>query len=809
MSAAAVAALKAQQEEVDRKKREEEELRKQLEEEERLAQIEEERLALEEAERRKRQKEQAKKNQAERKKQQKIREARQRILSMGLSLPEHLKTEEEKAAERAERQKAQEERQRIKKEAEEKAKRDAEKAEEAKKEKESGKNDGDNKEASSSEDDDWEAAASSSSGEDDDWEADATSEDDEASSSSTGKSSAASSVEPEAAAATATDTTAATTATEVQGAEGDLRSPICCVLGHVDTGKTKLLDRIRRTNVQDKEAGGITQQIGATYFPHSVLKAATKAIADRRKVEVKIPGLLVIDTPGHSSFTNLRSRGTNLCDIAILVVDLMHGVEQQTIESIKLLKARRTPFVIALNKCDQLYEWKKQENKPIRASLKQQNKGTMQQFHDRLNHARAQLAAHSLNVDLYWENTNPKQIISMVPTSAHTGEGIPDLLLLLAQMTQTVMKRQITYGEELDCTVLEVKKTPGHGSTIDVILINGELRRKDRIVVCGTQGAIVTQIRSLLVPPANRELRVKTEYDQPEMVRAAQGIKIAATGLEYAVPGSALYVLHDSDDEEEVKRAAQEELAAFLERTKTEEEGVYVQASTLGSLEALLEFLRDSEIPVARGGISVGTVHKRDIMKASSMLERNRKYAVLLAFDVDVHPDARQMADDIDLRIFEADIIYHLFDMFTDYVTEVRRREKEEAAEHAVFPCQLEILANGIFRTKNPLVLGCRVKAGSLHNNTPLCIPAKKKPLGKVIAIQQNHQDVDVAKTGDEVAVRIDSPLIYGRHFDLNDAIYSQISRKSIDTLKENFRDQITKEDVRLLVKLKRMLEIH
>ena len=256
----------------------------------------------------------------------------------------------------------------------------------------------------------------------------------------------------------------------------NLRSPICCILGHVDTGKTKLLDKIRQTNVQEGEAGGITQQIGATYFPVDALKTKTQVVNRDGAFEFKVPGLLVIDTPGHESFSNLRSRGSSLCNIAILVVDIMHGLEPQTLESMKLLRDRKTPFIVALNKIDRLYGWKKVDNNGFQDSLALQNKGVQNEFRDRLERTKVEFAEKGFNSELFYENKSMAKNVSLIPTSAHTGEGIPDMLKLLVTLTQERMTNALMYLSEVECTVLEVKVIEGLGTTIDVVLSNGVLR---------------------------------------------------------------------------------------------------------------------------------------------------------------------------------------------------------------------------------------------------------------------------------------------------------------------------------------------
>jgi translation initiation factor 5B len=504
----------------------------------------------------------------------------------------------------------------------------------------------------------------------------------------------------------------------------DLRSPICCILGHVDTGKTKLLDKIRQTNVQEGEAGGITQQIGATYFPVAALEKKVAVVNKDNEFVFNVPGLLVIDTPGHESFSNLRSRGSSLCNIAILVIDIMHGLEPQTVESMKLLRDKKTPFIVALNKIDRLFGWKKIDNNGFQDSFNLQKQSVQVEFEERWTFVRTQLQEQGFNSELFFKNKNMAKYVSVCPTSAHTGEGIPDMIKLIVKLTQERLTNNLMYLSEVECTVLEVKVIEGLGTTIDVILSNGVLREGDRIVLCGNPEPIVTNIRALLTPAEMKELRVKSVYVHNKEVKAAMGIKISADGLDHAIAGSRLLVVGPNDDEEDLMDEVMGDLAHLLSKVSKSGRGVSVQASTLGSLEALLEFLRVSKIPVST--ISIGPVYRKDVLRAGVMLEKAKEFAVMLCFDVKVDKEAKAYADEIGVKIFEADIIYHLFDKFTAHMKQLEEQRKEESKMLAVFPCVLRPVA--VFNKKDPIVIGVDVVDGNLKMTTPICA-IKKNPV--------------------------------------------------------------------------------
>ncbi|KAL3908027.1 MAG: hypothetical protein SGILL_008640, partial [Bacillariaceae sp.] len=599
----------------------------------------------------------------------------------------------------------------------------------------------------------------------------------------------------------------------------DLRCPIVVIMGHVDTGKTKLLDKIRKTNVQEGEAGGITQQIGATYFEKKTLEAQTAKLNVTEKFDFKIPGMLVIDTPGHESFTNLRSRGSSLCDIAILVVDLMHGLEQQTIESLTMLRKKKVPFVIALNKVDRCYGWKTCKDTPIRDALKEQAEGTIGEFRDKAMKAKVELQEQGVNSNIYWEmgdeDWTNSDFIPLVPTSAITGEGVQDVLMLLCQMAQRQIWKKLMWCANLEATVLEVKAIDGLGMTVDVLVVNGYLKEGDKAVFCTLDGPIVTEIRGLLTPPPSREMRVKADYIHHKEVKGALGVKVIGNGLEKVMAGTPVMIVGPGDEEEDIKAEVMSDLTNLEDKLSTDRVGVLVQASTLGALEALLQFLREeTQPPIPVSAIGIGTVQKRDVTKISIMNEKGHpEYATILAFDVDIERSAREHAQEMGVRIMTADIIYHLFDQFTRFMDELSARRREEASNIAVFPSIIKILPQHVFNQRDPIIMGVEVTEGILKVGTPLCVPAiGGLHIGKVTSIEHNGQEQQTAKKGTSVAIKIvnegNPNITYGRQFDSSHSLYSTLTRQSIDALKENFKDELENADWKLVIKLKKIFNI-
>ncbi|KAF4697576.1 hypothetical protein FOZ60_004448 [Perkinsus olseni] len=589
-----------------------------------------------------------------------------------------------------------------------------------------------------------------------------------------------------------------------------LRAPVICVLGHTDAGKTKLLDRIRSSKVQEGEAGGISQHIGATMLPREGLLRISAPLQREEDLEMKVPGLLLLDTPGHETFNNLRHRGSSICDVGIVVVDLMHGVEKQTKEAIALLRDQRRPFVIALNKIDRLYGWQPHTSASIREALENQHGGTSDEFHTRWTKVRVQLAELGLNASLCWElGRHEKKDISVVPVSALTGEGIPDLLFLLSSFCQRFLSNRLAMkASPLVCTVLEVREVVGMGVCADVILVQGSLHEGDHISLRSRSSeAITSTIRALVTPkPLEVAARLRTTTTIP--VTGTAAVRISGPNLSNVQAGSLLTV-----DETKARSIAPTTVTSPCVNLANGV-GITMKCSSMGGVEALTKLVKDLRAPI--GLAAIGDVHLLDIRKTSCVLSNHSKYGIVLAYDVKVNSDARSEAEKLGVRIIEGNVIYKLVEELKMYLEEKEAERQREEAAMAVFPCVVSIVPSLVLSRKPPLHLGLYVEEGVLRIGTPLCVANRKQlQLGKVVAIKSTNDEkaVEEATAGDTVMVRLTAPqnnvwLGSGGGLEENSKIVSFITRESIDFLKAYHKDSVKMQDWELVLRLKKVFGI-
>jgi len=381
---------------------------------------------------------------------------------------------------------------------------------------------------------------------------------------------------------------------------------VVVVLGHVDSGKTSLLDKIRGTAVQAREVGGITQHIGASFFPVETVKEITGPLYNKlAKSETPIPGLLVIDTPGHEVFANLRARGGSAADIAIVVVDVNKGFEAQTIESIDILKNRKVPFVIALNKVDMISGWRG-SSKFISEEVKKQETHIQTTLDEKLYSVVGTMSRLGFPSEAFWRVKDFTKEVAIVPVSARSGVGIPELLAVLVGLTQQYMAKRLERHESGQARgiMLEFSEEVGLGPSANIILLDGKLRQGDTIVVGKRNGAVVSKVKALLLPKPLDEMRDPRDKFKPvSEVIAAAGLKITSPDLEGVLAGSPLYVYERERGEAELERlkslVESEIKNAFV--SNTEATGVILKCDTIGSLEAITDLLKKAQVPIKIG----------------------------------------------------------------------------------------------------------------------------------------------------------------------------------------------------------------
>ena len=574
--------------------------------------------------------------------------------------------------------------------------------------------------------------------------------------------------------------------------EMSIRQPIVCVLGHVDTGKTLLLDKIRKTSVQAREAGGITQHIGASFFPVDTLKQLVGPLLSMVRGELEIPGLLVIDTPGHEAFTNLRKRGGSVADIAILVIDILRGFEAQTYECIEILKARKTPFLVAANKIDRIPGWNSYPDTPFLKAYQMQDTYVKQDLDNRIYDIIGVFSRLGFRADRFDRIKDFTKTVAIVPTSAKTGEGITELLMVLVGLTQQFLKKELqTTRGPAKGTVLEVKEEPGLGLTLNTIVYDGILRKDDLIVVGGKEKPIVTRIRAILVPKPLDEIRdPRDRFSSVDSVSAAAGVKVVAPGLEGALAGAPLYAVGEGEKAEDYVRLVSEEIERI--RIATDVEGVVLKADTLGSLEAIAENLKRNNVPVRLA--DVGDVSKRDVTEASVVKEHEPYYGVVLAFNVKVLPDAQEEANAKGVQIFQEKIIYHLIDNYLSWLKTQRETKIEQEFANLVKPAKIQIMEGYVFRRAKPAIVGVEVLAGKIKPKYALIRAEDGEEVGEIQQIQEKGKALSEASKGMQVAISLDKPMV-GRHIFEKDILYVKVPEQHAKALQTMFMDKLSVEE--------------
>lgn len=566
-----------------------------------------------------------------------------------------------------------------------------------------------------------------------------------------------------------------------------VRQPIVSVLGHVDHGKTSLLDYIRGSTVAAREAGAITQHIGATEVPIDAIYAMCGPLLGGKKFSV--PGLLFIDTPGHHAFTTLRTRGGSLADLAILVVDINEGFRPQTYESITILRQYKTPFIVAANKIDAINGW--QRNDAVAKNrLDSQRPMTKTLFETQLYELIGIIYDKGFESDLYFNIKDFRKSIPIIPLSAKTGEGIPELLMVLVGLAQRFLEDQLASETGAGKgTVLEVKEDIGLGTTVDAIIYSGVLKKEDTIIFGTRNEPLVTKIKALLKPKPMDEIRDPRErFDSVKEVHAACGIKISAPNLDLVVPGAPLRVVHGDETEliQEIKSQSQVNI-------ELDKDGLYIKADTIGSLEALVKESREKGINIRK--VEIGNVSRRDIMETAAI--NNPLERVIFAFNVKILPEAKDELVNTDVTVFNEDVIYTIIENYDLWLSKKKEELEKKRREDYIHPGMIKFLPEYVFRVSHPAVIGVRVLGGRIKIDMKL-MDQDGKSIGNIKGLQLDNKSIAEALQGAEVAISIEGVTV-GRQIKGGDIFFTDIPESDakklrlMDVLNEDEKDVLNK----------------
>ena len=568
------------------------------------------------------------------------------------------------------------------------------------------------------------------------------------------------------------------------------------VLGHVDSGKTSLLDKIRGTGVQEREAGGITQHIGASFLPEEIIRKRCGSMYDRlSNSAINIPGVLVVDTPGHEVFANLRARGGSAADIAILVVDVNRGFQPQTNESLQILKNRKVPFVLALNKVDQISGWRASNKPQIEQAIKDQDESIQADLDQKIYDVVGTLSVLGYPSEAFYRVKDFAKEVSIVPISARTGVGISELLTVMVGLTQHYLAERLKQDKKpARGIVLEVNDEIGVGPSANIILIDGTLSKNDIILVAKRDQVIVTKPKAILLPKPLDEMRDPRDKFRPvDMVEAAAGIRLASSDLAGVLPGSTVYVAKNPSEIEKFTAEIKAEMKSVFLDTSTD--GVLIKCDTIGSLEAIISMLRQKDIPIARADI--GPINRRDVMEARAVKDNDRHLGVILAFNIKVLPDAQEEAEISHVRIFSDSIIYSLIESYDQWVMDDTAHEEDAIFAEMTPIAKFTFLKGYVFHNSDPAVFGIRVDAGVLRQKIPF-MNEKGRKIGQIHQLQDKRVTIRTVKKGQEAACSVKG-ITVGRQIAEEDVFYTLPHSHEAKRLLRDLSHKLSSEEFEIL----------
>jgi len=536
-----------------------------------------------------------------------------------------------------------------------------------------------------------------------------------------------------------------------------LRQVIVTIMGNVDSGKSHTIDIIKKTSIVKSEPGKITQTIKAYSIDLDTIKKMCVTLSNL--ANIKIPGLLLIDTPGHAAFTNLRKRGGSLADIAILVIDINEGIKPQTVESIEILKENKTPFIISLNKIDLIPGWRDNNKKTLIDNLNSQSDQTKKIIESKLYGIVAKIYEFGLNTERFDRVEDFTKTVAIVPTSAKTSEGIPELLMVITGLAQKFLETKLKYNSNKggEGTVLEIKEEKGLGTTLDIILYDGKIKQGDTIVIGTLQNPLVTKAKAIFL----------TEKKTPvNEVEAASGLRLICPETKDVIPGMPIKVVNNNL--EEIKQKVLNEVKKLT--LEIDNEGIIIKADSLGSLEALIQILKEKKVKIKRASIS--NITKKDIAEA---LASNSLDKVILGFRV-------KSIQTNEVKIITSDVIYTLLEDYEKWYKKEKENSEKNRFSKLVNLTKIQILAGYVFRKSGPAIVGCDVLEGTLKTNTPLFKDDKK--ITEVKGMQKDGKAIQEGNKGDSLAVSL-TDITIGKQVNEGDILYSHPTESQFKEFKE------------------------